>query len=353
MTSPWNVTPAKIGTNPDMAGLNSADPSCGAVIVTVKGPLPPVGSAMMLQINTPKTGGVDVTWTVQPVDSTTNVAGELAALINANETLAAANITAEYTPGSATFGITNLSDNLAVASAQSFPANFAIDVGSAAWDAGPLFYLDRVVPGTPPAPGSNVGQVIFGSSHTAAPDTPNTQYSTLSGNVLSSDVNDLHGELAVYTAETRNGTAGLGKRISVTDDGLGGGVLRLNDPDGADIPQGHWFPYTPSVRTGAGTLGAFTATGMYARVGKTVFFQARLSIQNNGNAGVCVILGLPLPGTGDDMVFPGRARSISGKMLQCMVGSPSEMVVVDYANGYPGQNGEVLAVGGFYPTKIG
>jgi hypothetical protein len=124
-------------------------------------------------------------------------------------------------------------------------------------------------------------------------------------------------------------------------------------PGGADIPQGHWFPYTPSVRTGAGVLGAFTATGMYAQVGETVFFQARLAIADNGNAGVSVILGLPLPGTGDDMVFPGRARSISGKMLQCMVGSPTEMVVVDYANRYPGQSGEVLAVGGFYPTKIG
>lgn len=111
-----------------------------------------------------------------------------------------------------------------------------------------------------------------------------------------------------------------------------------------------WTAYVPGVAAGSGAFTTASALGRFKKVGKTVFWNAVVTITTLGSAGTNVTLGNPftantsLGGSGTVM---GREAALTGKAL-CGVTNASSTVIFFYDNTFPGAAGSVLRVGGFY-----
>jgi hypothetical protein len=212
--------------NPDLGGLQGTDPSAAASIVTVLS-LAPVGEPMMIQANfRGDYGGVCFQRIVEPDDTTRSVAKYLAEQFAGYWVCQDQNISAQYTPDTSAFAITNFGDNLATVSAQRHPECFSIQPGGLNLDAGPILFMNRLpvnpktgVPFSPPN-GSNIGQVTFGSCRADNPGVPSTAYGVMSCNILSNDPNNLNAELAFYIMETANGAQTQKKVLWISKDGV-------------------------------------------------------------------------------------------------------------------------------------
>jgi hypothetical protein len=211
--------------NPDLVVLAGSDPAAAAAIVIVTS-LAPVGEPMMIQLNfRGDSNGVDITHVVAEGDTLVSVALDLATQIAAFPLCQQNNISTQWTPGTAQFGVTHHLDNLATVSAQRHAECFSIQQGAPQLDAGPILALNRLPiggDGQPfaPPPGSNIGQITAGSCRADNPGEASTEYVAIGFNIISNDPNNLDAEFAVYTTETRNGQQTLIKRLSITKAGV-------------------------------------------------------------------------------------------------------------------------------------
>lgn len=110
--------------------------------------------------------------------------------------------------------------------------------------------------------------------------------------------------------------------------------------------------YTPVVTAGSGAFTTVSATGRYRRIGKLVFIQITVTITTNGTAATAVIASLPFASlnvAGVRYFLTGCEDAISGTGLDGRIRENSSVVnIVSDANAYPGQNGAVLYLSGFY-----
>ncbi len=213
--NPPLVTAAYSPLNPDIAALVSKDPSGGATLVTLSGPMPAPTSQFILRIGSAKGGQVDITSTVVEGTTWTTMAKDFADQINANATLKAVNIACQYS-GGPLFGVTHFADNYMVCTALTGTPLIKVYNGSQAWDAGPFLALIRK-PGGVPLPGSNVGQLAFCSINSAGNDT---QYVLLNSTVLDADVNNLQAMFQILLARTIDGAPLVEEGLSLMADGL-------------------------------------------------------------------------------------------------------------------------------------
>jgi hypothetical protein len=218
--------------NPDIVVLQGSDPAAAAVVVNVAS-LPAVGETMTLQLNfNGDQGGVDFPYVVQAGDTTSTVGAALCNAIISNPTCSAANISGQTAGNS--FGVTNHMDNLVTVTAISHPECFLglPATGAPQLDAGPVLALNRGPANITVPPGSNIGQVTFGSNKAGETGQATVEYGVISCNLLNNDPNNLDGEIAFYTMESDStGIMKLVKRMSISKAGVsfpGGVVLPPN-----------------------------------------------------------------------------------------------------------------------------
>lgn len=117
-----------------------------------------------------------------------------------------------------------------------------------------------------------------------------------------------------------------------------------------DITDSAWTTFSPTITAGTGTFTTVSGAGRYKQIGKTVFIQIVITITTNGTAATTVLVSSALPvAASQDFLLPGRAKVISGKMIQG-IKSGSGILIVNYDNSYPGGDGETLVLSGLYET---
>jgi hypothetical protein len=110
-----------------------------------------------------------------------------------------------------------------------------------------------------------------------------------------------------------------------------------------------WTPYSPVVTAATGTLTAYTATGLYNQVGKTVFVEINITITTNGTGAGSIHVTLPFTSNGAFLI-PGRENATTGKMLQGVTVNAAVDSITNYDNTYPAGNGAVLILTGVYES---
>lgn len=110
--------------------------------------------------------------------------------------------------------------------------------------------------------------------------------------------------------------------------------------------------YTPTITAGSGVFTTVSAVGRYRQIGKLIFIQITVTITTNGTAATSVIASLPFTSinvAGVRHILSGCEDGLSGVMLDGRIRENSAVVnIVDRDNVYPGANGALLVLSGFY-----
>lgn len=113
-----------------------------------------------------------------------------------------------------------------------------------------------------------------------------------------------------------------------------------------------WETWTPTITTASGSITTLgTVVAKYRRESKTVFFKISIPITTNGTGSGNIKFTLPptYGGAVDNQVCYGRDNGVSGKMLVGIILAGTAGVdVTNYDGTYPGANGAVITVQGFY-----
>lgn len=124
-------------------------------------------------------------------------------------------------------------------------------------------------------------------------------------------------------------------------------LLSLEQPNALSIVEK--TEWTPTVTASANTITTATASGeRYLLPGGLKFFTAEISITTNGTGSGVVQFTLPETATANGTGW-GRAENVSGYQLQTRVlATSSTAIVANFDGTYPGADGELLIVAGFY-----
>ena len=118
-----------------------------------------------------------------------------------------------------------------------------------------------------------------------------------------------------------------------------------------DYEEGAW---TPTVASGSGTITTLgTLSGTYTKIGRQVTLFMSIAITTNGTGATSINVGnLPYAISSRFLtcVGCGRETAVSGKSLQAIGSSTTQIGVFNYDNTYPGANGAVLVVEFVYET---
>jgi hypothetical protein len=104
--------------------------------------------------------------------------------------------------------------------------------------------------------------------------------------------------------------------------------------------------FTPTIGAQSGSFTSVSATARYKAIGKTIFFNLKITITTNGTAASAVSSTLPFSGVA------GRSYSLAGtsslgKALWAEI-QGGILYIKNYDNSYPGANGVDLNVSGSY-----
>jgi hypothetical protein len=128
--------------------------------------------------------------------------------------------------------------------------------------------------------------------------------------------------------------------------GAPGVWVQVQEP--VDIPTG-LQTYTPTIRPSTGAFTSASAGGSYLQLGKIVFVTITVYITTNGTGSGWVIASLPTSVANlNETILSGREIAAFGKSLNTFSSSATEVGIVNYDNTYPGGNGFILVVSGWY-----
>ena len=149
---------------------------------------------------------------------------------------------------------------------------------------------------------------------------------------------------SIFCLDTENGTPG--PTIEV------GGQINWRK-DVSAMSDNAWIAYTPILGAQSGTLTSATAKGRYIRRGNIVYVKMQIAVTTNGSASGFLTASIPTAQVGDfGSAFAGQERGVAGKGLQGWLdgGGSSTLVIKNYDGTYPGSNGSVMELSGFYET---
>lgn len=108
-----------------------------------------------------------------------------------------------------------------------------------------------------------------------------------------------------------------------------------------------WETWTPTITTQTGTITTLgTVTGFFQRRGPLCFFTLSIAITTNGTGGTAVRATVPLTVIKAG-VCQGRENNVTGFALHGNI-SPGLINITNYDNTYPGGDGRLLYVTGFF-----
>jgi|GEM_PF-3861131 len=121
--------------------------------------------------------------------------------------------------------------------------------------------------------------------------------------------------------------------------------------DTSALPDTPWITYTPTVSTSVGTITTSSASGAYIRRGNIVYLKAQITITTNGTGAGILKFTVPIASAGLlPNLFVGKERAVTGKAVAGFLDGGAQ-TIVDlqlYDGTYPGADGHVINVSGFY-----
>lgn len=109
-----------------------------------------------------------------------------------------------------------------------------------------------------------------------------------------------------------------------------------------------YFDYTPTATSQAGTITSVSAVGKFMIQGLKLSCWVKITITTNGTGSGAVRATLPVAYTNLESVWVGREYNATGKMLQAAPATSVDLYITNYDNSYPGGNGHILLLNGFY-----
>ncbi len=144
-------------------------------------------------------------------------------------------------------------------------------------------------------------------------------------------------------ADGTNWNPGAGRGLYVYD---GQWKLLLDNTN----TTGVWTGYAPSVAAQAGTFTTVSAAGSWVQLGKTIHFDAVITMTAIGTAAGGLIVGLPIV-SANLFVVAGREVVMNGKMASGTINvSGTTVVIQNYDGSTAIVNGGVIIVSGTYET---
>lgn len=121
--------------------------------------------------------------------------------------------------------------------------------------------------------------------------------------------------------------------------------------DSSELADDAWTTYTPTVSASAGSITTSSATAKYRRIGNIVYLRCQITITTNGTGSGILRFTTPINSAGAiGASFAGKERAVTGKgVLGFLDGSGASLVQLQFYDGlYPGADGNVINVSGFY-----
>lgn len=156
----------------------------------------------------------------------------------------------------------------------------------------------------------------------------------------------LTGDVQMSTGNLVVGTAGKGIDFSITSHPAGMTSELL-----ADYEEGTW---TPVVTPGAGAITAYTASGVYTKIGRMVQVSITVTVTTVGTAANAANITLPFA-LGANTAMVGREVAVLGNMVQAAnFAGQSSINAFDgrtsNGNFFVGGNGLTVYITGTYPV---
>lgn len=129
------------------------------------------------------------------------------------------------------------------------------------------------------------------------------------------------------------------------------GATVFTKKDTTALDDTPWSSYTPTLSALSGSLTSASASGTYAKRGNLMYVRVQIAITTNGTAANA--LGFSLPAATASTLgnlFHGKERGLTGKGVTGFVDGGGQTVcfLQFYDGTYPGGNGYVINVEGFY-----
>jgi hypothetical protein len=128
-----------------------------------------------------------------------------------------------------------------------------------------------------------------------------------------------------------------------------GGAIHVHR--GSDQLAGDpWVPYTPTLSVTSGALTTASASGEYLRRGKILYFKVQISVTTNGTGAGQLGFTVPFASVGTiGQTTAGKERASTGKGVLGFLDAAASVCNLQFYDGtYPGANGYVINVSGFY-----
>lgn len=111
---------------------------------------------------------------------------------------------------------------------------------------------------------------------------------------------------------------------------------------------GAWAAWTPTVTAESGTFTTVSGAGRYAQIGKTIVWEATITITTVGSATFGVKFTLPVTAQ-NATAHIGYGRSVaSGAALQVRLNATTNATILRYDDASPIGAGAVLRINGTY-----
>jgi len=146
----------------------------------------------------------------------------------------------------------------------------------------------------------------------------------------------------IYNLDTENGTP-----VPVVE--TGASVFWKKDITA--LPDTPWQTYTPTLSASSGSITTATAAGQYQRRGNIVHIKVNINIATNGTAAGELRFTVPIPSSSTyGNMLCGAERAMTGNAVYGFLDGAGATVayVKTYSGLYPGGDGYVINVSGFY-----
>jgi hypothetical protein len=150
------------------------------------------------------------------------------------------------------------------------------------------------------------------------------------------------GSINIYNLDAENGTPN-----PIVD--TGATVFWKKDLTALDDTP--WQTYTPTLSASSGTLTSASATGVYIRRGNIVYIKVAITITTNGTAAGQLQFTVPIASTGAyGNALHGFERALTGNAVVGFIDGGGSTIAYfkNYNGAYPGANGYVFNINGFY-----